>query len=416
MKKKYILIFLIVISVFLFNCNIVSAKELNDTNTIYFEDVVNTGKDNGYSKKNDIVKNDPHYGWKLGKFAISGFSAKEEKDGKIILLKNVGDEITLYFNLMQDINKLDGNKNLYITNDKNGYDNEFKIKQTNFKKGALIIRKTDPSGNKNEPQIYINYLDGVKVGANTKVKVFEEGDYDVALDYEIVDDGFAFFNSYHNYRIRFKFSVRNGNCMIFPMDVKTNSELVNTSVTENGFYIDLANSKYLNVIVKKEVLKEGVDGLVEDTRFNRPAKSGEKFTEPGIYTIIAKNEYTDEQTIKKIYVGTDEVLKAHVQTGYSIKDIRNMKKLGAKIDENGNITNIPKDYIIQDDSGNFINGSDVEKGGFMKYLPILIPVVLVIVFIILKKKNKISDKDIEIKRKEKVKNKDVEEVDNEEVE
>ena len=140
MKKKYILIFLIVISVFLFNCNIVSAKELDDTNTIYFEDVVNTGKDNGYSKKNDIVKNDPHYGWKLGKFAISGFSAKEEKDGKIILLKNVGDEITLYFNLMQDINKLDGNKNLYITNDKNGYDNEFKIKQTNFKKGALIIR------------------------------------------------------------------------------------------------------------------------------------------------------------------------------------------------------------------------------------------------------------------------------------
>ena len=48
-----------------------------------------------------------------------------------------------------------------------------------------------------------------------------------------------------------------------------------------------------------------------------------------------------------------------------------------------NITNIPKDYIVQDESGNFINISDIEKGGFMKYLPILIPVVLVIVFIVL---------------------------------
>lgn len=186
------------------------------------------------------------------------------------------------------------------------------------------------------------------------------------------------FDKYHNYRISFNFSVRNGNCMVFPFDVLTKSELINTSVTENGFYIDFANSKYLNVNIKKEILKEGANGLTEDTRFNRPAKSGEEYTDEGIYTITAKNEYTNEKTTKKIYVGKDNILKAHVQTGYSINDIRNMVKLGAKIDKNGKITEIPVDYIEQEDSPVFIE--DISDNKDYNYTLIVI-VFLVIIFV-----------------------------------
>ena len=108
----------------------------------------------------------------------------------------MGDEIALYFNLEQDINKLNGNEKLYIAEDKNGYDNEFQINKTNFKKGALIIKKTNYQNKEEEPQIYIDYLNGVKRGANTKIDIFEEGDYEVALDYEVVNDGIMFFNNF----------------------------------------------------------------------------------------------------------------------------------------------------------------------------------------------------------------------------
>ena len=392
MKKLIKLTSLFILSMFIMT-NVVLAKEnvLPEENTVYFEDVVNTGKDNGYSKKNDITKDDPHYGWKLGKFAISGFSSKKKDDkGNWILLKNVGDEITLYFNLSQNIDKLNGDKNLFISDDKNGYDNEFKVQPTNFGKGTLIIRKIDATGNKNDPVIYTNYLKGVKVGANTKIEVYEEGDYEVAFDYEIKKDGFAFFNSYNNYRIRFNFSIRNGNCMVYPFDIKTKEELRNTSITEHGFYIDLANSKYLDVTIKREVLKDGADGLVEDTRYNRPAKSGDEFLEEGVYTITVKNVYTNETTTKKIYVGKNPELKAHVQTGRSIENIRLLVSEGAKIDEEGNLINIPKKY--QSEYSN-IDGK-VNGDNKMNYIiPATILILLVIVFITrnIKKQNDIKE-------------------------
>lgn len=58
--------------------------------------------------------------------------------------------------------------------------------------------------------------------------------------------------------------------MIFPRDVKTGAELTNETITENGFMLDLAKSRYLNIDIKKEILLEGSNGLVEDVRFNKP--------------------------------------------------------------------------------------------------------------------------------------------------
>ena len=51
--------------------------------------------------------------------------------------------------------------------------------------------------------------------------------------------------------------------MVFPFDVTTGAELTNTAFTENGFYLDLAKSRYLDIDIQREVLMEGVDGLTE---------------------------------------------------------------------------------------------------------------------------------------------------------
>ena len=151
--------------------------------------------------------------------------------------------------------------------------------------------------------------------------------------------------NYTNYRISFRFSVRNGNCMVYPFDVKTKEELTNTSITPNGFYLDLAKSRYLDINIKKEVLKEGAEGLSEDVRFNAPAKDGNKDTSEGIYTISVKNKYTDQQTEKKIYVGDDNLLKAYMTTGLSIREIQNQVKNGAEINDDGTIVTVSKQAL-----------------------------------------------------------------------
>ena len=78
-------------------------------NKHYFDDckAYNTGKNTGYSKKIDIGKNDPHFGWDLGSFYVTGYTdTATNSDGSTIFLKNVGDTIALRFNLEQDIKKL----------------------------------------------------------------------------------------------------------------------------------------------------------------------------------------------------------------------------------------------------------------------------------------------------------------------
>ncbi len=304
-------------------------------------------KVNGYAGTKTITSSDPHYGWDLGNFFVSGYTSYEkDSEGNIVFLKNVGDEITLWFNLKQDIDCLNGDDVLSIEPDEDGFDQYFETMRTDFGKGALIIRFTDYENVKEEPIIYTNFLEAeAKTDADTKVQTFEEGDYEVALDYKIKADkrkvfGKSVLPETAQYRIFFKFSVRNGNCMVYPFDTVTGSELSNSSITPNGFYLDLAKSRYLKINIKKEVLKDGADGLTEDTRFNRPAKDGDEYTDEGIYTITAQNIYTNQQTIKKIYVGTNEVLIAHMMTGLSIEEIKKQVNQGAVIQEDGTIISV----------------------------------------------------------------------------
>lgn len=325
--------------------------------------------DSGYSTEVDIKKDDAHYGWDIGKFFVAGYTtmieATSSDNGNPIFLKNAGDDVTLYFNLEQDIDKLNGNDILSIAEDKNGYDKYFETAQTNMGRGTLIIRYTDPENITHDPMIYTNYLyANLSPGADTVVQICEEGDYEVALDYEIKKNprqvlGISIIPEYYDYRIFFKFSVRSGNCMVYTFDTETRSELSNKDVTESGFYVDLANSKYLDINVKKQVLSDNGEEIVEDTRFNKPAKDGEEYTSEGIYIITAHNRYTDQDTEKIIYVGENELVKAHVKTGLTIPEIKELKKKGATIDSKGNIdTSKISDGNEEEDS----NSESVENG------------------------------------------------------
>ena len=291
----------------------------------------------GYFGEELIDKNDVHYGWDLGNFFVSGYTDEvTDADGNMVFLKNVGDKVTLWFKLNQNIDGLNEKENLSITADTEGYDQYFETPKMDFGRGVLIIRYTDHNNVKAEPTIYTNYLEAnATVGADTKVQLFEEGDYEVALDYEITSD--ELIDKVGHYRIFFKFSVRNGNCMVYPFDVKTGSELTNSSMTENGFRLDLAKSRYLKINLKRETLKDSADGLVEDTRFNGPAKDGAEYTDEGIYTITVSNEYTGQFTTKKIYVGTNNILRAYMTTGLSIPEINSLVDSGATISDDGTI-------------------------------------------------------------------------------
>ena len=125
--------------------------------------------------------------------------------------------------------------------------------------------------------------------------------------------------------------------MFFPRDLKTTSELSNNAIAPNGFYLDLAGSKYLHLSYVREVLEPGATSLTEDIRENKAAKDGDQFTKEGIYTITVTNESTGKETTKRIYVGNDEILKAYMVTGLSISEIRDRVANGSTIAEDGSI-------------------------------------------------------------------------------
>ena len=287
----------------------------------YLGEVVNTGVDNGYSEVREIGDGDMHFGWTLGRFFVCGFtSVYEDENGDPVFIKTLGDQIQLWFELEQDIDCLNGRDALSICEDTNGFDESFGISRTNLGRGAMITRHTDYQNAVGEPSCSPTISPPSPPAARTPpCSSLRKATTRVALDYEIKDQSNKLAPQYGNYRIAFNFSVRNGNCMVYPFDVATGAELTNTAVTENGFYLDLALSRYLDINVKRETLAEGATGLTEDVRFNRPARDGEQYTEEGIYTITVSNRYTGQQTVKQIYVGTNKILLAHMVTGLSIE-------------------------------------------------------------------------------------------------
>lgn len=308
-------------------------------------------KSEGYNGSVIIDNDDPHFGWDIGRFFVGGFTDYEnDEEGNPIFLKNNGDRVSLWFELQQNIDECYGNSAIRVIPDTDGSDAYFEVpggvnETTDFGRGALIIRKINPDNTKEKPLIFTNYLEAsASAAAVTKVNLFEEGDYEVALDYAVKFDktkifGRSILPETAKYRIPFRFSVRNGNSMVFLFDMATGSELSSGAITKNGFRLDFANSKYLKVNVKREILKDGFDGLTEDTRFNSVATDGDEFTDEGVYTITVTNQYLDNvnPTVKKVYVGTDNILKAYMVNNIPISEIKEMLALGATITDDGTI-------------------------------------------------------------------------------
>ena len=357
----------------------------------YLGSTVNAGTDDGYSKDDALTEKDPHYGWSLGRFYVTGFTNVQREGNKVTFLKTAGDDIKLKFRLDQEIDQLNGDKALTINDDSNGYDQRFGITKTDtgFGRGTLIIRQTDYQNNESAPQVFVNYLDGVQKDAETDVSSFAEGDYEVVLDYEIKKDArktpgigpipsISILPEYGNYTIRFSFSVRNGNTMVFLLDSETGSELTNSSVTENGFTVDFAKSRYLDIFVKRSVLSDSGQELV-DIRSNEPASDGKSYTDPGIYTITAVNPSTSQTTEKVIYVGNDPLLKCYAITGYSLEQIQDMLDQGATVAEDGSIV-----WPKPDDSDKTKTGETTpqteqdDSKGSMPFLPIALVVIVAI--------------------------------------
>ena len=293
------------------------ASNPTDSDNIYKFDQfkIKTVKDSGYdvSRQKEINKDDPHFGWYLGAFYLKGFTEKKSDPDtkKIIFLKNTGDQLYFWFNLEQDIFRLNDKASLSISEDKNGYDTNWEIDRQNFGHGTLIVsHKGYQNITKTRP--YTDYLYGVRKNANTSIIPFEEGEYFVVLDYEIEKEQLGK-NAYYNYKTGCSFYIYNGDCMVFPFDTETGSELTNNCFTPNGFYLDFAKSYNLKIRVQRETLPANSNSF--DIRFNRPAKDKEKFTEEGIYTITALNQYTGLKTTKIIYVGDkdNKILKTYAE-------------------------------------------------------------------------------------------------------
>jgi hypothetical protein len=335
--KKYsiILLFAFVIAMF----SALSSVSAEDTALRHFlGEAVNTGRNNGYSGSWDINGSDKHFAWRLGRFCVSGYTRVLTSGDVPVFIRTLGDEVTLRFNLEQDIDNLNGSSSLIIANNNNAFDVHFGVERTDFGRGALIIRHTDWQNFTNEPTLYTDYLSAVIVGADTQVMFLEEGDYEVALNYAVNETGLFgtnLFDSTSNYRIFFRFSVRNGESMLFPRCIDSNDELTNGAVTENGFYIDMAMTRYLDIDIKRELLTQGADGLTLDTRFNRPARDGERYISEGVYTITAHNRYTNQQAVKQIYVSSNNVLTAFANSGLSLDEMNEQLAAGAYISEEG---------------------------------------------------------------------------------
>lgn len=319
--------------------------------TYYYDTFIKTKEDKGYSGEEPVKESDKHYSWTLGKFIIEGYTTSKDEKGNKVFLKNVGDTVTLSFRLDQDIDMLNDDKKLTIGEDNKGYDQYFQEKKQDFGRGALIVKHTDYRNSSNQV-IYTDYLTGKTVGANTQIELYGEGDYEVALNYKVKETHINFWGvntlpTKTDYRIFFKFSIRNGNSNVYLFDVGTGSELSGGSMTENGFRLDFAKSDYLDINIKKEILKDGVDGLIEDVCFNKPAKDGEEYADEGIYTITVTTAYSTLPTTKRIYVGQTSLLKGCFATGLSVSEIKALVAKGAIIEDDGSIV-IPVDVTTTD--------------------------------------------------------------------
>ena len=126
--------------------------------------------------------------------------------------------------------------------------------------------------------------------------------------------------------------------MVYPFDLVTGAELVDKSITENGFKLDMAKSRYLTIDVKRSTLTKVSGTYNEDIRFSESAKDGEEYVDEGIYEFTVKNLYTNnEPTTKIIYVGSSPAIKALSVNNITVQELNEQLKLGAELNDDGTL-------------------------------------------------------------------------------
>lgn len=306
---------------------------------MYDGSTVNAGWDTGYSEAKPIEKDkDLHFGWSLGSFVLKGYTEVIKEGSTPVFLVNPGDSVTLSFKLTQNLDRLNNDDSLFIFEDKNGWDAAFQVDKTNFGRGALLVKYTDHNG-KSRVVPHLDYLTAVQgKKANATISNIEEGDYEVALDYEIAHK--VVIKTYHNYKTSFKFKVRNSGCLLYLNDNKTNNILPNYSVAENGFNLKYT-SFYQRIVSKCEVLTNNGKGYSLTPVECKAASDGQKYEEPGIYTVTVKNVYTNESVDMVVAVGKDPLTNAYVTSQYKYSPDQI-----AELTENGN-AQITDDWLIK---------------------------------------------------------------------
>ncbi len=284
-------------------------------------ELVNAGDKSGYSKKNAIEKGDPHNGWKLGSFLISGFTEAEDSDIPVFL-KKPGDNLMLWFSIDQDIDELNGNSKLSITVDKKGQDVPFQYptQPTDFGRGALLVRHVTSTSEKTN--LYTDYLSAKESeDANTYIELKEEGTYTIALDYLIKDSSLTkALKSTTGYRMSFSFKVKNANGLAYLRELETGMELQDYARTENGFRIDFANSKSLHADVVRYAINQAGNAL--DVRSNAPASENDNYSTIGYYIIKITNTETGNITEKHVFVGEESDLNMYIEADSSLESFR----------------------------------------------------------------------------------------------
>lgn len=288
-------------------------KVKNNGNKFIYKNFYRTPDEGGFNKKISMNTNSYHLGWELGQFVLDGYTQKiKGKDGIYTFEKNAGDNISLYFDLFENINKLNGNKKLIIDKLDQDTDIDYNLKESNYGKGLLIIKKKDLNTSCSEPvKIYKNFLK--KKDKNRKIELKEEADYEISLDYRVTET--SFIDTSENYKIKFKFRIINSNTTIYPKDLNTGLDLTNDSSTENGFYVDFAGAKGLEVYVKHKIINQDKDNW--HILSNEAVKDKQEFCEDGCYEIKVINNSTNaDPTYYNVYVGKDNILKDFAENKY----------------------------------------------------------------------------------------------------
>jgi len=101
--KKLVLILLCFSLVFGIFSLSAGAKE-ESVYKYYMGEVEKVKKDTGYSEPKEIGRKDPHFGWDLGEFFVSGYTSDcKDEDGSPVFLKNLCHHSTIFSLNCQEI-------------------------------------------------------------------------------------------------------------------------------------------------------------------------------------------------------------------------------------------------------------------------------------------------------------------------